>query len=74
MEIIKYITADGNCPFENWIQKLKDKRAKTRILIRLDRVKIGNFGDHKSVGNDVYELRITESKVIEYIMPIVVIQ
>ena len=25
-------------------------------------MKIGNFGDHKSVGNDVYELRITEGK------------
>lgn len=62
MEIKKYVTPNGNCPFETWIQKLKDNRAKAQILIRLDRVKIGNFGDHKSVGNDVYELRITKGK------------
>ncbi|MCK5720481.1 MAG: type II toxin-antitoxin system RelE/ParE family toxin [Thiomargarita sp.] len=62
MEIKKYVTTNGSCPFENWMQKLKDKRAKAQILIRLDRVRIGNFGDHKSVGNDVYELRITKGK------------
>jgi len=62
MKIKKYVTADNNCPFETWMQKLKDKRAKAQILIRLDRIQASNFGDHKSVGNDVYELRITEGK------------
>jgi len=63
MKIKKYVTADNNGPFETWMQKLKDKRAKAQILIRLDRIiQAGHFGDHKSVGNDVYELRITEGK------------
>lgn len=32
------------------------------IVARIERVKLGNFGDHKSVGNGVYEMRITKGK------------
>jgi putative addiction module killer protein len=62
MKIEKYITDIGLCPFDKWINKLKDKRAKSRILIRLDRVKEGNLGNYKSLGDDIYELRIPEGK------------
>lgn len=44
--------------FVAWVSKLKDRRAVSRIQLRIDRVKIGNFGDHKSVGENVSELRI----------------
>ena len=30
---------------------------RTRIFTRLDRVETGNLGDHRSVGEDVSELR-----------------
>ncbi len=46
--------------FDNWLLKLRDRRAKAKIIIRLQRVQEGNFGDHKSVGGGVSELRITE--------------
>ena len=62
MDIEKYITKSGSCPFDLWISKLKDKRAKICIFIRLDRVMDGNFGDYKSLGDNVYELRIPEGK------------
>ena len=45
--------------FDNWLLKLRDRRAKAKIIIRLQRVQEGNFGDHKSVGGGVSELRIT---------------
>ena len=45
--------------FSKWLTKLKDIQAKVSILRRIERVKEGNFGDYKSIGADVSELRIT---------------
>ena len=46
-------------PFSKWLLKLKDIKGKVTILRRIDRMKHGNFGDFKSVGDTLYELRIT---------------
>jgi len=45
--------------FSKWLIKLKDIKGKVAILRRIERVKNGNFGDYKSVGLNVSELRIT---------------
>lgn len=44
--------------FERWLKILRDLRAKVSILSRLERIEDGNFGDHKSVGGGVSELRV----------------
>jgi len=44
--------------FRDWLAALKDHRAVIKIGARLDRLKIGNFGDVKPVGEGVSELRI----------------
>ncbi len=44
--------------FERWLTRLRDKRAQAKILVRIDRAKDGNFGDHKSVGGGVSEIRV----------------
>jgi putative addiction module killer protein len=44
--------------FTSWLDGLKDARARVRVLARLDRVALGNFGDTKPVGESVFELRI----------------
>ena len=44
--------------FAKWLDNLKDVRAKARILVRIDRMRTGNFGDVSPVGEGVSELRI----------------
>lgn len=44
--------------FSRWLSKLKDYQGKVAILRRLNRAELGNFGDHKSVGKGVSEMRI----------------
>jgi putative addiction module killer protein len=53
----EYLTADGHSPFNEWLQGLRDLKARARIRTRLDRVSLGNLGDHASVGEGVFELR-----------------
>lgn len=45
--------------FVKWLKRLKDVEARARILVRIRRLSLTeNFGDAKSVGDGVYEMRI----------------
>lgn len=44
--------------YASWFAKLRDRRAKAKILARLRRIELGNLGDYQSVGEGVLELRI----------------
>ena len=57
-EIDYYVTEQGGKPFKDWLEGLRDVQGRARIRVRLDRVRLGNFGDHRSVGAGVQELRI----------------
>ena len=43
--------------FDDWLNGLKDKATRVRLLKRLVRVSAGNLGDVKSVGDGVFEMR-----------------
>jgi putative addiction module killer protein len=45
--------------FENWLECLKDSKGKTVITARIRRAAFGNFGDHKFLRDEIYEMRIT---------------
>jgi len=53
--------------FAAWFRNLRDRRAKARILVRIDRLSLGNPGDAKPVGEGVSELRIDYAQAIEFI-------
>ncbi len=55
--IKEYITTEGNNPFRDWFNSLKNVSTQAKIDVRLARVRLGNFGDTESVGNGVYELK-----------------
>ncbi len=53
-----YITAEGKDPTQSWLDGLRDMRGRVAVLRRIDRITLGNFGDHKPVGGGVWELRV----------------
>lgn len=57
-EIEIYETPDGLRPFSDWLESLRNLKAKAKIRARLDRVEVGNLGDYKAVEKGVCELRI----------------
>ena len=57
-ELRVYETAAGKCPFDDWLEGLRDAKGRAVIQVRLDRLERGNSGDCKAVGEGVLELRI----------------
>lgn len=57
-EITDYLTDDGRDPFMDWLASLADRQARARVLVRVQRMAAGNFGDCKPLAEGVWELRI----------------
>lgn len=57
-EIRRYSAAEGDEPFTAWLSALPDRQARARVLVRLERLEYGNFGDSRYLRDGVSELRI----------------
>jgi putative addiction module killer protein len=57
-QIEEYVTSDARSPFSEWLDGLSDRKARARVRVRLDRLSLGNFGDCRSLGGGLHELRI----------------
>lgn len=55
-----YTDEKGNQPFIKWIEALNDIHARAKIKVRLARIRLGNLGDWKSLGEGLYEMRVNE--------------
>jgi putative addiction module killer protein len=52
------LTFIRHAAFDEWLHRLKDAKAKARILARITSAAHGNFGDCKPVGDGVSEMRV----------------
>ena len=52
-----YLTLSGGKPFKEWLDGL-DAVTRAKIRIRLDRVRLGNLGRVRNVGEGVHEFKI----------------
>ena len=57
-EVLVHSRSDGSEPFTDWLRELRDGRARNKVRQRIGRLRLGNFGDARSVGDGVLELRI----------------
>jgi len=57
-KLVFYRDPEGHEPFVQWLESIVDITVRYRVIARLNRVEVGNFGDHASVGGGVFELRL----------------
>lgn len=55
--IREYVTADGTSPFRKWVTRLAVE-TRARVQARILRFEAGNLGDHKALGDGVWEARL----------------
>jgi len=53
---MKY-TLEQTREFKNWFSRQSTKPFRIRFLARFERIKNGNFGDHKKISTALFELR-----------------
>jgi putative addiction module killer protein len=56
--VLHYQTAARRIPYQEWFDSLTDRLVKAAVLARVNRLRLGTFGDWESVGDGVSELRI----------------
>ena len=60
---LKMYFIEKTIEFDKWFRKLKDLRARARILFRIQKLETEeHFGDCKPVGDGISELRINYAK------------
>lgn len=52
------MTASGEVPFERWLDGLRDRIARAKVRVQLDRVSTGNFGTCRHFKGGISELKI----------------
>jgi putative addiction module killer protein len=58
LEVLRYVTETGRDLIRDWLDNLHDAKAVARVVMRMDRLANGNFGDCKPANEGVWELRI----------------
>jgi len=58
IEIQYYSGPNGRQPYTEWFESIRDKKTRNRIDKRLAKLEDGNFGDYRSVGGGIFELRL----------------
>ena len=61
----KLETPDGTILFDEWYDRLKDKKSRAVIASRLLRIKSGNFGDVKPLASARSQLRLRVGKIVK---------
>jgi putative addiction module killer protein len=58
IEVRHYVNRARRDVFDDWFSALADARAQAKIAVRINRLAAGNFGDCRSLGQGLCELRI----------------
>lgn len=54
--ICKYQLPNGKIPYDEWLNKL-DNSQKAKVLVRIERLKLGLYGNCKTISGELKELK-----------------
>jgi putative addiction module killer protein len=57
LAVREYLDETGRSPFRQWLAEL-DQNTRARVQARVLRFELGNLGDHRQVGQGVWEARL----------------
>ena len=57
-EILEYLSESGSCPFQNWLENLKDIKGRAIIRKKINLLRLAYFSDSRSLGDNLFEIRI----------------
>lgn len=63
--ILKYQLKNGRIPFDDWFKKL-DKSKQVKVLVRLERLKSGLYGNCRNLKKDISELKFKSGERIYF--------
>lgn len=63
--ILKYQLENGKIPFDEWFNDL-DNSVKAKILVRIERLKLGLYGQYKNLKKGVSELKFASGERIYF--------
>jgi putative addiction module killer protein len=58
LKVQLYVAPNGTVPVLSWLESLCDIKARAHIKVRITRLELGDFGDCRSLGGGVSELKI----------------
>ena len=56
--INEYIDDSGKSHYADWLKNLRDAKAKAKIMMQIDKMELGLFGDVEPIGEGLSELRL----------------
>lgn len=57
-EIAHFLTPEDRDIYQEWLDNLADRHAKVRVMTRVERLRLGNFGECRPLDSGVWELKI----------------
>ena len=64
-KVFKYSLPNGRIPFDDWFNKL-DKSVKAKVLVRIERLKIGLYGSCRNLKKGLTELKFVSGERIYF--------
>tara|TARA_R110002073_G_scaffold112716_5_gene249583 strand:+ start:645 stop:863 length:219 start_codon:yes stop_codon:yes gene_type:complete len=46
----EYIDERGRSPYADWIDSLRDRRTQAKVILQVDKLELGLFGDIEPIG------------------------